>query len=493
MAGLALPGTTVEITKAEPVAAAPPGTVRASPVEPPLAVGMPSYCRVEGVMERRAGAGGRPYAIAFALALPDQWNGRFLFQGGGGLNGTVNPPLGAQAAGAVPALARGFAVVSTDSGHQGAVFDSSFMQDQEAALNFAQASVGKVTGVAKRLIAVYYGHPPAHSYFAGCSTGGREAMLSSERYPDEFDGIVAGDPAMRTGASNLGLAWAAAAFNRAAPKDPSGKPLPSQLLSKSDKRLFVSRLLDACDGLDGQKDGLIFDFGRCRFDPSVLTCNGPKTDACLEPVQLDAIKTAFAGPHNKGGIPVYPAFPYDAGIGAEGAFVPGLLSGPVIPVGPPNTATELDVDAAVARLQADGTQSLVDTAAWTNLSGFFGHGGKILYYHGLSDPWFSPLDTIGYYQRMADANGGAGAVRASSRLYLVPGMGHCQGGPVTLDTFDVLSAVVDWVEAGKAPDSVVATGVSLPGQSRPLCAWPAHAQYRIGGDPHDASSYECKP
>ena len=492
MTGFTLAGSDLKITKAEEVPPAAPGTVRPNQFGPPLASAMPGYCKLEGSFERRTGFGGKPYEIAFALALPADWNGRFLFQGGGGLNGTVGPPFGNQASGPVPALARGFAVISTDSGHKGQVFDAAFMQDQTAALNFAQGSVGKVTRVGKELVAAYYGRPAHHSYFAGCSTGGREAMLASERYPTEFDGIVSGDPAMETSSSNLGLTWAAVAFNRAAPKDASGKPLPAQLLSKTDKQLVVTRLLADCDGLDGQKDGLIFDFAACRFDPAELKCKGKKTDACLSPAQVDTLRTAFAGPRTKAGVQVYPAFPYDAGIGAAGAGIPGLLSGPVVPVGGTITATALDVDAAVAKARADGEQTLVETSTWTTLSGFFGHGGKIVYYHGLSDPWFSPLRTLGYYQSLAANNGGAEAVRASSRIFMVPGMGHCQGGSVTLDQFDLLGAVVDWVEAGKAPDSVVATGASLPGQSRPLCAWPGHAQYSGSGDPKLASSYICK-
>ncbi len=202
---------------------------------------------------------------------------------------------------------------------------------------------------------------------------------------------------------------------------------------------------------------------------------------------------ALAGPKTAGGVQAYSAFPWDTGLASEGPGIPGFLpsAAPSI-LGPPSPATSMNVDEAVARVGADGTQSLVDTAAWTNLTSFFGHGGKILYYHGLSDPWFSPLDTLDYYQRLAPANGGEAAVRASARMYLVPGMGHCQGGSATLDNFDLLSAVVDWVEQGKAPDSVVATGRSMPGQSRPLCAWPAHAQYSGSGDPKDAASYQCR-
>jgi feruloyl esterase len=155
------------------------------------------------------------------------------------LNGSVRPPFGAQAAGDVPGLARGFAVVSTDSGHQGAVFDASFRKDQEAALNFSHASVGKVTVAAKAIIARYYGQPAKRSYFVGCSTGGREGMFAAQRFPEEFDGIVSGDPAMRIGHSNIGLAWANVAFNEIAPKDASGEPEPTKAFSASDKKLIT--------------------------------------------------------------------------------------------------------------------------------------------------------------------------------------------------------------------------------------------------------------
>src|SRR5262245_24633761 len=168
LAGVSLPGSTIVIEKAEAVPEAPAGTVQIRPPDPAtVGVALPANCRAHGVIDRRVGGDGKNYAIGFTIALPDRWNGRVLFQGVGGLNGTIRPPLGPQVTGEVPALARGFAVVSTDSGHQGAVFDASFMNDQEAALNFAQASVGKVTMAAKAIIAHYYGQPPARSYFVG--------------------------------------------------------------------------------------------------------------------------------------------------------------------------------------------------------------------------------------------------------------------------------------------------------------------------------------
>jgi pimeloyl-ACP methyl ester carboxylesterase len=494
LAGSGFPGSTMVIEKAEAVPDAPAGTVQVRPPDPQtVGVAIPSYCRAEGVIEPRTGADGKNYAIGFAIALPDRWNGRFLFQGGGGLNGTIRPPLGAQATGDIPALARGFAVVSTDSGHQGAVFDASFMADQEAAINFAQASVGKVTAAAKAIIGRYYGRPPERSYFVGCSTGGREGMIASQRYPDDFDGIVAGAPAMRTGHSNLGLAFANHQFTQIAPKGESGKPEPAKAFSPADRKLITDAIVAACDATDGLKDGMIFNLRQCRFDPAALACSGAKTEACLAPAQVNALTTAFAGPKNSRGAPAYSAFPWDSGIAAENVPIPGILAtGARSPVGPAAFET-VNVDEIEDRVDGDGMQRLQSTANWTNLNSFFGHGGKLVFYHGVSDPWFSALDTIDYYERMAASSGGLEKVRASSsRAYLVPGMGHCSSGAATLDRFDLLQAVVDWVEQGKAPDAVIATGPAFPGRSRPICAYPQHATYKGQGNPEDAASFECR-
>lgn len=493
LAGITFPGSTLTIEKAEAVPEAPAGTVQVRPPLPDTVdVAIPSNCVARGVIDRRVGAEGKPYAIGFAIALPDRWNGRFLFQGGGGLNGSIRPPLGPQAIGTVPALARGFAVVSTDSGHQGAVFDAAFLKDQEAALNFAQASVGKVTMAAKAIIARYYGQAPTRSYFVGCSTGGREGMIAAQRYPAEFDGIVAGAPAMRTGRSNLGLAWANHMLAQVSPKGENGKPDPAKAFSPSDRKLVTDAIVAACDAKDGLKDGMIFNTRQCSFDPASLTCSGAKTDACLSADQASALAKAFAGPRNSRGAPSYSPFPWDSGVAAEGVAIPGILvTGARSPVGPSVFET-IDVDALEDRVNADGMDRLQATANWTNLNSFFGHGGKLLFYHGVSDPWFSAHDTIDYYERMAKSSGGVDQVRAnSSRAYLVPGMGHCQSG-ATLDRFDLLQAVVDWVEQGKAPESVAATGPAFPGRSRPLCAYPQYAAYKGQGNPEDAASFECR-
>ena len=461
-----LPGTELVIAKTELTSAVAP---------------IPAYCRVDATIDPRTGVDGKPYGIGFALALPANWNGGFLFQGGGGLNGSVARPLGAQAAGDTPALARGFAVVTTDSGHKGAVFDGSFMKDQQAALDFAYIAVGRVTQVAKLIVAQYYGVAAKHSYFDGCSTGGREAMLVTQRYPAYFDGVIAGDPAMRTGYSNLADAWVAVALNQIAPKDDAGKPVASRVFSDSDKKLIVNSVLEQCDAADGLKDGMIFNMRACHFDPARIACKGAKAEGCLSSAQVGAIQKGFAGPPKN----VYPGFPFDTGIAASGqGVIPGLLNPGPSPVGGPNFSLELDVEAAAAAIAANSRTALTDTVS-TDLSTFSGHGGKLIFYHGLSDPWFSPLDTLGYYERL-------GKVSGWSRLYLVPGMGHCQGGTATLDRFDALSALVDWAEKGVAPDAIMATGKAFPGRSRPLCAYPKYAHYKGQGDPEDAKNFDCR-
>lgn len=491
MAKVALADERLEITKAEIIAAAPAGTVRVNAYAPPVGVPIPAYCKVSGVINRRTGADGKVYGLGFELALPEGWNGRFLFQGGGGLNGTINPPLGAQAAGERPALARGFAVVSTDSGHKGAVFDRTFMVDQQAALDFAHSSLGTVTRVAKKLVMAYYGRPAAHSYMVGCSTGGREAMLAAERYPDQFDGIIAGSPAMRTGHSNIGTSFAAVTFNQAAPRDAAGLPIAAQTFTAADKALLIRGLLDTCDAQDGLKDGVIENAKACRFKPAALECKGAKTATCLSSAQVKAIEIAFAGPRDKAGNPAYAPFPYDTGIVAEGGGIPGLIpSGAPSPLGAPNRELAFDVDAALLKVRGDATQSLIDTAGWTNLSAFLGHDGKIIFYNGMSDPWFSAWDTADYYARAGETNG-AQAWAAASRFYVVPGMGHCQGGANTFDTFDMLSPLVDWVEEGKAPQAIPASRRLPSPATRPMCPFPAYPHY-TGGDEALPASFECR-
>ncbi len=475
----------VEITKASPI---PAGTTEPNPYGPGHSSPLPSYCRVEGIINRRNGVGGEQFGISFELAMPEKWNGDFLMQGGGGGNGIVLPPLGQTAAGQHPALMRGFAVVSNDTGHKshGGPFDFGFMKDQQAYLDFAYLANAEVAALAKQLIARYYQKPAAYSYFVGCSTGGREGMILSQRYPSDFNGIISGDPAMRTGLSNLAIGkWIPVAFNQIAPKDSNGKPIISEALTDADRELLMQALLKRCDARDGIADGLISDPLGCDFDPAVLACRSGQNDACLSAQKIAAIKKAMGSPKTSEALQVYPPFLYDTGITAK-SQVPGILRpGPGI-FGPATTAMDVDVE---KEAMAD-VQPLVDSMS-TNLTTYSAQGGKLIFYHGDSDPWFSPLDTFGYYKNMAAMNGGLEAVSNWSQFYFVPGMAHCGGGP-GLDQFDLLSAMVDWVEKGITPKSVIATGKAFPDRSRPLCAYPKHAQYKGEGDPENANNFECR-
>jgi len=486
LTGLKLAGVEITKTTAVPAGSTIPAAYPGAPAYagPPL----PAYCRVDGVINRRKGVGGEEFGIGFALALPELWNGDFMMQGGGGGNGVVAPPFGMSYSGDKPALARGFAVASTDTGHKAKTgpFDFSFMRDQLAYLDFAYQANAEVAGVAKQIVAAYYRKPASYSYFVGCSTGGREGMILSQRFPTVFNGIVSGDPAMRTGFSNLAIAqWIPVAYNQAAPRDAEGKPETDKLITDKGRKLFMAALLKQCDAIDGIADGMISDPLDCHFDPAVLACKGAPDDSCIPAATVAAIKKAFAGPVDSRGYQVYPGFLYDTGIAEKGP-VPGLLAlGTRGIFGPYTKAMTIDLD----KLEEKASDPLVEPAA-TMLSTFSGEGGKLIFFHGDSDPWFSPLDTLDYYKSLAAANGGADKVAEWSQMYLVPGMRHCGGGPA-LDQFDMVSAIVNWVEKGTAPEDVIATGRAFPGRSRPLCPYPKHAQYKGSGDPQDAGNFAC--
>ena len=250
-------------------------------------------------------------------------------------------------------------------------------------------------------------------------------------------------------------------------------------LTEADRKRIIDGVLESCDALDGNKDGLIFAPQKCEFDPGTLP---------LSPAQVKAVRTVMQGPRTASGRQVYPGYYYDTGI-ANTQGLPGILAGPMIPEGPP-VGTTFDVDAAAAAAM-DARAMVGDSSDWTNLSTFRGHGGKLIFAHGVSDPWFSAQETVRYYELLGRDNAEA-PLRDWSRLFLVPGMGHCGGGARTLDQFDLLSPLIDWVESGNAPDHVIATGKSAPGESRPLCPFPTYAQYNGTGDAREAANYTCK-
>jgi feruloyl esterase len=232
-------------------------------------------------------------------------------------------------------------------------------------------------------------------------------------------------------------------------------------------------------------DGIISDPLGCDFDPSELTCKEGKSESCLAREKVAAIKKAMGGPKTATGVQVYPGFLYDTGITAS-APIRGILSpGPGV-FGPATTAMDVDVE----KEALTDIQPLTDSTS-TNLTTFSAHGGKLIFYHGDSDPWFSPLDTFDYYKDMVDANGGLEAVSKWGQFYFIPGMGHCGGGP-GLDQFDFLQAITNWVEKGNVPQSVLVTGKAFPRRSRPLCPYPKHGQYKGQGDIEDATNFECR-
>lgn len=467
-----------------------------------------AHCKLTGRMNPRTGADGKPYHIGFELRLPREWNGRFLYQGGGGNDGVLRPAVGPQAAPGY-ALNRGFAVVTTDAGHQGP--DASFGFDPIARVDNAYHAHDRVAVTAKEIVRRFYAKPPERSYFIGCSGGGRQGMMFTQRFPSYFDGVIAMAPAMRVSkGATIAAAWDTQALAAIAPQSADRKPIVSQALSDGDLALLRKGILDACDAQDGVADGLVSNPAACRFDPRNLMCSSnAKAPDCLSPMQVGALKKMFAGPTDSAGRKLYFTWPWDPGIGhpqndwrnwklgtsptaapnsRHVVLMQDALQGYFVT--PPDrslTVFNFDFDRDPARLDAHAW--MFNTADDVDLAGFRARNGKLLFAHGLADPIFSPDEMVDYYQRLSARHGAATA--DFSRLFLIPGMAHCQGGAAT-DSWDGLGALVDWVEKGQAPQRIIATGTAVfPGRSRPLCPYPAYAHHD-GGNVEDAASFSCR-
>jgi Tannase and feruloyl esterase len=502
LAKLILPDTVIESANL-----IPPGKPEATPPMPPLPFGLPEHCKVIGSIHKRVGADKEDYAIRFELRMPANWNGKFLFQGGGGLDGSVNAAIGFAGFGTAPALARGYVVVSTDAGHQG-MSNSIFGKEQEARLDYAYKAIGEVTRAAKEVLTHYYSRPASHSYFVGCSNGGRQGLMAAQRYPLEFDGVVAGDPGFHLSHAAIGEAWDTETFNSIAPQDSSGHPILSRSFSPEDMNLVSKAVLDKCDDLDGIKDGEINNISACKFDPEVLACSEGKTTGCLSRKQVDALKRSFNGAHTSAGEELYSSWPYDAGISsmawrawklgtsetsesnasnvALGA--PALRDYFVHPFVPTLDPAHVDYDKIAAEVEE--THAINDPTS-TDYGTFSARGGRIIIYEGTSDPVFSADDLIHYYDRFVVDSGGIEKAESVARLFLIPGMAHCGGGPAT-DQFDALTDLERWVEKGQAPERILATGRAFPNRTRPLCPYPQYASYIGTGNPEDAANFVCK-
>ncbi len=482
---------------------------------PPVAItSLPAHCLVHGEVNHHKGADGKGYGDKFEIRMPGNWQGRFLFLGGGGLDGVLNPAIGLQGPGSAPtpdsksALSLGYALVTTDGGHQDPhpiPPDGSFGSDPESRADYNYLSTKLVTDVARKVIAQYYGSPVKYFYFQGCSNGGREGLMTAERYPDYFDGVIAGAPAFNLTHAAIAEAWNTVQLASIAPKRPDGTPDLAQSLTEPDLKLLVKAVLDKCDALDGLKDGMIFNQEACHFDPDILKCTAGQAGSCLSAEKVEVIRNIFGGPHTSTGKPIYSRWPYDAGDSAEGwrAWMTGAGPVPAINViifpsffnglalagePPPIDIFKFNFDTDPARIDKAAVEINATSTDW---SGFKKHHGKLLLYTGVSDPVFSAVDLIRYYKQVQQENGGAAETDSFARLFLVPGMNHCAGGPA-LDEFDTLGAMQSWVEQGKAPESMVASGQAFPGRTRPLCAYPLITKYRGHGNPEDSASFSCE-
>ena len=507
--------------------------------------GTPAHCLVRGLINERTGSDGRQYAIGFEMRLPDAWNQRFLHQVNGGNDGKVVPALGTLQIYATSALQRGFAVVSSDSGHSdedpannaaGLAKGNVFGLDAQARRDYGYSADDAVYTVARTLIDNRYGRSPARSYMAGCSNGGRHALVAATRYADRYDGVLAGAPGLNLPKAAVQHAWDIQSWQMA---DADIR----KAFSPADMTLVANKVLERCDALDGLADGIVGNLKACQaaFRLPDLQCSGAKTDSCLSAQQITALGRAFAGPRNSKGEMLYSDWSYDAGVGSgnwrfwkmESAIPPwgnmpviatmGAGSLSYIFTTPPtrtagNSAALLqylsgfNFDTDAPRIYAtDGSFSESAMAFMAppdvddpKLAAFRARQGKLIVYHGNSDPVFSINDTQRWFGRlMTNVQNSAGSPAGGdssdfARLYGVPGMAHCVGGPAT-DQFDALGALVDWVEQGKAPAALQAsvnpTNKELPTawsktRSRPLCPWPQVARY-VGGDVEAAASFRC--
>lgn len=469
------------------------------------AADVPAHCLFRVTIgARESGIPDMKYGTGIELRLPASWNQRLLFQGGGGLNGVLNPAFG-NVSGFPSALARGFAVVSTDSGHRGrSAIDTRFAVDQQAKLDFAYQAVERTTHEAKGLLQRFYGHEPEYSYFLGCSTGGREAMLAAQRLPLEFDGVVAGNPSFNLTRVAANQIWSLQTVNRIAPRDAQGRPLLYETFSDVQLKAVSEAVLQQCDALDGLRDGMVNDYKACKFQPRSMLCKagGVGDGRCLTQSQAEGLRAIFEGARNSRGESLYGSFPYDTGIAApawRSMHLGSATSPPANATLGRDTVREFSItpaDTSLDPLKFDFDRDMprtVETAAIndavaTLLTTFAGRGGKMIVYHGLSDQAMATGALTDWYERLSPHT--AQGPQDWARLFLIPGMTHCAGGQST-DQFDMLTAIQDWVERKRSPDRVIASGRAFPETTRPLCPYPKVARYD-GGDAKNAASFSCR-
>jgi len=495
LADLKLPTTTIVTAQSVAAGAFVPASGPA-----PAFKALPAFCRVAGVIKPTGDSD-----IKFEVWMPaENWNGKFQGVGNGGFAGSITY------SGLAGSVARGYAAASTDTGHSGGSAEWA-PGHPEKVVDYGHRGIHEMTEKAKLVIKAFYGGAPKRSYFASCSNGGRQALMEAQRYPTDYDGIIAGAPANDfTGTLTL-FAW-----NMRLTLNDQASYIPSAKL-----KAIEAAGLAACDARDGLTDGVLDDPSRCRFDPKVLLCKGAETDECLTEKQAAALASIYAGPRDSSGRQVIAGFMPGSETGSGGwtAWVTGNTPTASqqfffatqgfkhLVYGDPNWNYQ------TFDLERDGRQANERLAATLNatdpdLKAFNARGGKLILYHGWNDAALPPTNTINYYQNVLKTMG-AEQAQGFVRLFMVPGMQHCSGGPGP-DSFgqfvtsgqsdpehDLTLALERWVEAGVAPSQVIAakrqSATAPPSRTRPLCAYPRVARYKGSGASDDAANFSCVP
>jgi len=466
------------ITRAEVVAAGAFTSPLPAPKgkQPPSFRNVPAFCRVGATLTPVSDS-----EIKIEVWLPESgWNGNLQSVGNGAWAGTISyPALGT-------ALTAGYATASTDTGHSGGNPATFIPGHPEKLIDFSYLTVHEMTVAAKAIIAARYGSEPKYSYWNGCSTGGRQALVEAQRYADDYEGIIAGAAAINTTHLQGAQVWSAQVVH----KDEASYIPPAKYA------VLHGAALEACDAMDGVKDGVLENPTKCRFDPKVLLCKDADGPSCLTAPQVEAARQLYAGPVDSHGKSLFPGLER----GSETGWA--TLSG----TKPMALADETykflvfqdanwnyltfnpERDIATAVKNAGPMMDAIDP----NLKPLFSHGGKVLMYHGWADPGIAPQNSVRYYNSVVDKLGKA-ATSNSIRLFMVPGMGHCQGGDGT-STFGMIDAISKWVEQGKAPDRIEASRVrgGQTERTRPLCPYPQVAVYNGSGSTDESANFSCK-
>jgi feruloyl esterase len=478
LASLALPDTV--ITMAQSVEAGPftlPGGIPTAPGGNESLQNVPAFCRVTATLKPTADSD-----IKVEVWMPRSgWNQKFQAVGNGGWAGTiVYAPM-------ATALASGYAAAGTDTGHTGT--GASFaLGHPEKVIDYAYRSEHEMAVKAKAIITAFYGEPAKYSYWNGCSSGGKQGLKEAQRFPGDFDGIIAGAATGNWTGRAAHSIWVAQALHN----DEAAYIPPAKYAT------IHKAVLEACDSLDGLKDGVLDDPRRCHFDPGVLLCKSGDTAACLTAPQVEAARRIYADPKNpRTGRVFAPGLERGsemgwANLGGPKPFLIGEDYFKYVVFGDPSwDFRTFDFDQGLAKAEALDADRI--NALDPNLTAFFSRGGKLLQYHGWSDQQIAPRNSVNYYNAVLEKMGGVSKVSDSYRLFMVPGMGHCRGLDGA-DNFDMVRALEAWVEKGDAPDKILASRIrdGKVDRTRPLCAYPKVAVYQKAGNADDAANFVCQ-